>query len=86
MGDRDGKSQPSSEGRGRRSDLHRQAMKRSFGFKSDQPEEAPEEPVFLARTRFPSGRRRRDRGLVQEGPQKREEPVFGLGSTSGSDA
>ena len=39
------------EGRGRdgRSDLHRQAMRRSFGFKSDQPDEAPEEPVFLAR-------------------------------------
>ena len=40
-----------AEGRGRggRSDLHRQAMRRSFGFKSDQPEEAPEEPVLLTR-------------------------------------
>jgi hypothetical protein len=57
MGDRDGSpSLPGASattGRTRtgteRSDLHRQAMRRSFGFKSDQPEEAPEEPVLLTR-------------------------------------
>ena len=60
------------EGRGRdgRSDLHRQAMRRSFGFELDQPEEAPEEPFCLARNAASLGSRRRESGLVQEGPQK----------------
>ena len=57
MGDRDGRpilpgasatTQKDEDG-AKRSDLHRQAMRRSLGFKSDQLEEAPEEPVLLPR-------------------------------------
>src|SRR5689334_2037105 len=52
-------------------------MKWDFGLTSDQLEEAPEDPVFLARTRSSSEIRRRDRRLVQEGPRKIENVSFG---------
>ena len=72
------------EGRGRdgRSDLHRQAMRRSFGFKSDQPEEAPEEPDCLARNAVSFGTQATRQRIGPRRAAEENEPVFGLGSIS----
>ncbi len=81
-----GMRDPPGETQDRRPDLRRQAMVmrtkcwNSFGKESGSNvdrtswQEAPEEPFFLLRKRFSSEDKRRNRGSVQEGPRKVENP------------
>jgi hypothetical protein len=58
-------------------------MNQDFGPGSDQLEEAPEEPVFLARHAAFFGKPSDAKeDWSKKGRGSEEEPVFGLGSTS----
>jgi hypothetical protein len=61
-------------------------MRRSFGFELDQPEEAPEEPVSLARNAVSLGTQATRKKIGPRRAAEGKEPVFGLGFMFGSDA